>query len=503
MIIHNPILTGSFTVNGTDVSSITGSAASITALNSYTASQNILNGTYATTGSNTFAGIQTVNSNLVVTGSITAQTLVVQTITSSVDFVTGSTRFGSKITDTMQVTGSIYTSGSMGIGIDSTVGTLDVGSTIPTLTIRNTSQKNWNTADQIGYLDYRIDDTSSTGAKTVSFIRSVVSNGVSSGVTVASDLIFGTANYDSVATEKMRINNSGDLILTGSIYVSGSVYATGTSSLHVSRISGSGGTISTSGPYRIHTYTSAATSSFTSSFAGNIEILVVAGGGSGGGLYGGGGGAGGVVYYRSFPVTANTAYVVVVGAGGGSVSSSGNAGNNGGNSTFGTVSTTFITAYGGGGGGAEGASTGKDGGSGGGAALSSARTSIGQGNNNQGNSGAPGYDSGAGGVAAGGGGGGYFQIGQPRSGTVAGAGGAGIFLDISGTLTAYAGGGGGAWGVGGSGGGAGGVGGGGAGGNGGGGTGGTANTGGGGGGAGTSGGSGSGGTGIVIIRYLA
>jgi hypothetical protein len=71
-----------------------------------------LNGTYATTGSNTFAGIQTINSNLIVTGSITAQTLVVQTITSSVDFVTGSTRFGSLSSNTMQVTGSMNVSGS-------------------------------------------------------------------------------------------------------------------------------------------------------------------------------------------------------------------------------------------------------------------------------------------------------------------------------------------------------------------------------------------------------
>jgi hypothetical protein len=75
-----------------------------------------LNGTYATTGSNTFAGIQTVNSNLIVTGSITAQTLVVQTITSSVDFVTGSTRFGSSLsTSTHQFTGSVSVTGSLAV----------------------------------------------------------------------------------------------------------------------------------------------------------------------------------------------------------------------------------------------------------------------------------------------------------------------------------------------------------------------------------------------------
>jgi hypothetical protein len=113
MIIHNPILTGSFTVNGTDVSSITSSAASLTSLNAYTASQNIRNGTYATTGSNTFAGIQTVNSNLVVTGSITAQTLVVQTVTSSVVYSSGSNVFGNNIANTQTFTGSVLVTGSI------------------------------------------------------------------------------------------------------------------------------------------------------------------------------------------------------------------------------------------------------------------------------------------------------------------------------------------------------------------------------------------------------
>jgi hypothetical protein len=112
MIIHNPILTGSFTVNGTDVASITGSAASITAINSYTASQNILNGTYATTGSNTFKNPQTINSNLIVTGSITAQTLVVQTVSSSVIYSSGSNVFGNNIANTQVFTGSMNVSGS-------------------------------------------------------------------------------------------------------------------------------------------------------------------------------------------------------------------------------------------------------------------------------------------------------------------------------------------------------------------------------------------------------
>lgn len=128
-------------------------AATASLLN-YTASQNSRNGTYATTGSNTFGGIQTVNSNLVVTGSITAATLVVQTITSSVDFVTGSTRFGSLAANThvftgsMSVTGSVTATSFAGSGANltsipnaalsnSTISGISLGSNLATLTIGN------------------------------------------------------------------------------------------------------------------------------------------------------------------------------------------------------------------------------------------------------------------------------------------------------------------------------------------------------------------------------
>jgi len=99
--------TASFTAFSSSVNSFTSSLNSFSAsVLTFTASQNILNGTYATTGSNTFAGIQTINSNLIVTGSITAQTLVVQTITSSVSTITGSTNFGSLAANTHTFTGN-------------------------------------------------------------------------------------------------------------------------------------------------------------------------------------------------------------------------------------------------------------------------------------------------------------------------------------------------------------------------------------------------------------
>ena len=102
-------LTSSFAAQTASFTAFTGS------LNSFTASQLVLNGTYATTGSNTFEGIQTINSNLIVTGSITAQTLVVQTVTSSIVYSSGSNVFGNDITNTQTFTGSVNITGSLSL----------------------------------------------------------------------------------------------------------------------------------------------------------------------------------------------------------------------------------------------------------------------------------------------------------------------------------------------------------------------------------------------------
>lgn len=235
-----------------------------------------------------------------------------------------------------------------------------------------------------------------------------------------------------------------------------------------------------------------------------VNYLVVAGGG-GGGNSGAGGGAGGLLQGAT-GIATGSAITVTVGAGGAGTSSAGSPGVSGSNSVFGSV----VSNGGGGGGtfnltptGASGAS----GGSGGGAAGendSQVKNLAGSGISGQGNAGGlslgpigqP-YAAGGGGGAGTGGINGFHQNGP------AGNGGAGIASDISGTRTAYAGGGaGGAAGsavapnsIGGAGGG--------------GGTSssyggtagsGTANTGGGGGG-GWGGSGGAGGSGIVIISY--
>ena len=268
------------------------------------------------------------------------------------------------------------------------------------------------------------------------------------------------------------------------------------------KFAATGGTITTSGIYTIHTFTSSGT--FTVEGSGEVEYLVIAGGGSGGGQHGGGGGAGGYRTGTGLGVT-EQAYTVTVGAGGAAIAggASPNNGNNGSNSVFST-----ITSIGGGGGqgwNMSGQSTGKSGGSGGGASLNA---SGGAGTAGQGNAGGSSTSSSTF-PNGGGGGGGSGSVGEDSINlSKAGNGGSGTASSITGSSVTRAGGGGGgshsphAIGLAGSGGaGAGGLG------NvsGGAGIGGTAtaNTGSGGGGSGASGSaSGAGGSGIVILRYV-
>jgi len=271
-------------------------------------------------------------------------------------------------------------------------------------------------------------------------------------------------------------------------------------------VTATGGTITTSGNFKIHTFTGPGT--FAVSNAGNpigsttIDYLVVAGGGGGGSGLGGGGGAGG--YRTNFPSSCAgipvsvTSYPITVGGGGALGAPDGGPGNNGSDSVFSTITST-------GGGGSRGRPVGPVGPGGSGGGSAGAQTQPGGSGNtppvspSQGNNGGAGQ---SGTYRSGGGGGGAGAVGGDSSSGLYGTGGVGAPNSISGSAVFYAGGGGGNGDSGGpapSG----------LGGNGGGGAGGpapgtpgTTNTGGGGGGGGAgSPNSGAGGSGIVIIRY--
>jgi hypothetical protein len=62
--------------------------------------------------------------DFLVRGTLTAQTIVAQTITSSTDFVTGSTRFGTLTSNTHQFTGSVTISGSLNVNGPATINNL-------------------------------------------------------------------------------------------------------------------------------------------------------------------------------------------------------------------------------------------------------------------------------------------------------------------------------------------------------------------------------------------
>ena len=285
-------------------------------------------------------------------------------------------------------------------------------------------------------------------------------------------------------------------------------------------ITATGGTITTCGDFKIHTFTSDGT--FTVTAGGGalakVDYLVIAGGGSGGADLSGGGGAGGfreshVVAtsgcYTASPLASSTslpliqqAYPVTVGGGGaGSPSPAGptSTKTNGSNSVFDTITSAgggFGASY-------QGSTAGNPGGSGGGgnaAGFGTGNTppvSPPQGNNGGTGGGSnPYYNGGGGGAGAVGGNG-----TAPKAG---GDGGNGLATSITGSAVTRGGGGGAGQGYNGGSVGSGGSGGGGSGvnqynptpGNSG-----TANTGGGGGGGGDDTGGGDGGSGLVVIRY--
>jgi len=76
--------------------------------------------------SSSFAATASSADNLTVRGTLTAQTINVQTITSSIEFITGSTRNGSLSTNTHEFTGSVSVSGSVGIGTNAPSQLLEV-----------------------------------------------------------------------------------------------------------------------------------------------------------------------------------------------------------------------------------------------------------------------------------------------------------------------------------------------------------------------------------------
>jgi hypothetical protein len=139
MNLYQPTITGSLSVSGSvNISgsitiagggTISGTASIATTALTASFVENAQTASYVLNAvSSSFALTASSADNLLVRNTLTAQTLVVQTITSSVDFVTGSTRFGSISANTHVFTGSVSISGS-GITINGTGSIIGSGTT--------------------------------------------------------------------------------------------------------------------------------------------------------------------------------------------------------------------------------------------------------------------------------------------------------------------------------------------------------------------------------------
>ena len=259
----------------------------------------------------------------------------------------------------------------------------------------------------------------------------------------------GTEKIGGVASAPATLNTQGQAVTF--IYVDSTKgwinVGDATSIQGNAFIAATGGTITTCGNYKIHTFTGPGTFTVTQTAtlpANNIvDYLVVAGGGGGqGGRVGGGGGGGfreskapgapwtasPLASSTSLPVLA-TAYPVTVGAGGSAGSGTPCVqATNGNNSIFSTITSTgggSISPGGDGGSGRGGTACGP------GSAGNTPPVSPPQGNPG-GSGNMPGFAAGGGGGAGGAGGNG--------SGT-GGTGGVGVTTSISGSSLAYAGGG--------------------------------------------------------------
>jgi hypothetical protein len=290
----------------------------------------------------------------------------------------------------------------------------------------------------------------------------------------------GTNNLDSTTTRQYKLTTNDTVaefvyvdsakgwitrILQAAGTTPGGVFTDGTYDTSAEFIAATGGTVTTSGDFKIHTFTG--DGNFVVSAAGNeagsngVSYMVVAGGGGGagggpGGDGSGGGGAGGfregrvaAPHYTASPlvttgltVTATT-FPITVG-GGGNGGGNNQSGSNGSNSVFST-----ITSAGGGFGGNPASNRyGNDGGSGGGGGgghTAGPTNPVKAGNTPpvsppQGNPGGPATSSPD---HAANGGGGANQPGGHGSGSRSGHGGKGVVSVITATPTSYSGGGGG------------------------------------------------------------
>jgi hypothetical protein len=246
MKAHNLLVTGSLTAgNGEAISSISSSVATTTlglgsrlttiegkSLVSGSSQVDVMSTTnisqLATTGSNTFQGLQTINGSLVVTGSLTAQQFIVSSSVTYLteSFASGSHKFGDSSDDTHQFTGSVYISGSVYITSSLNIGTgygnsqLYVGglSAQTSSALLDSGTRNGlvsilplgGTAGNGGGIVLGSNTQGDATGYGQIALKAILINGAGQGT---SDLVVSTRNAtsDTALTERLRLTSGGNL----------------------------------------------------------------------------------------------------------------------------------------------------------------------------------------------------------------------------------------------------------------------------------------------------
>ena len=144
---------------------------------------------FATTGSNSFRANQSITGSLVVSSTITAQTLVVQTVTSSIVYSSGSNIFGSALSNTQTFTGSMFITGSnifANVGIACFAGRVYIGT------------------DKLCWTD--------TTFKTIQ-VGNGAFNNISNQTQIVNNIYYDDTNYRNLiagAANRIIMNTSGD-----------------------------------------------------------------------------------------------------------------------------------------------------------------------------------------------------------------------------------------------------------------------------------------------------
>jgi len=192
-VIGGTKLSGSFIVSG-----------SATTIGTTTLSGSLtVSGSATTIGATTLSGSLNVSGSITSTSTITAQTLVVQTITSSVLYSSGSNVFGNSLSNTQVMTGSVGITGSLAVNGITNIGARSGGS------IRNLNIYGATNANAIIKIDGA--DGNGYGAQ-IDFI-SKQTGGTSNTWTLGTGINGGTNAFElyNGSTTPLSINLSGSV----------------------------------------------------------------------------------------------------------------------------------------------------------------------------------------------------------------------------------------------------------------------------------------------------